>query len=129
MNVVTQGNPKSDLQNSQTSEMTKYEIALGRVLNGTLNNPMLAGFAVQFAGEQHYVLRFTMFPNIPYYLCKNRDSQTQYTAFAKIVRDPNSSAVRFQNPIGSGKLQPDLKSHLENRFPLVNSDVVWSTFT
>src|SRR5689334_14071391 len=101
--------------------VTKYEIVIGRLTDGIMINNMLTGFAVQFEGESHYVIRFTMFPNIPYYLAKNRESQTHYTAFAKLVKDPHTNAVRFQNPVGWGKLSPDLKSHLEIRFPLLGT--------
>lgn len=113
---------------AQKNHVTKYEIMFGRVVDGTLMNRMLAGFAVQFEGDNHYVIRFSMFPNIPFYLSKNRDSQTQYTVFAKVVRDQNSSAIRFQNPVGSGRLYPDLKSHLELRFPLLNATVFMNLF-
>lgn len=108
--------------------MTKYEIVIGKLMDGTLVNPMLTGFAVQFEGDSHYVIRFTMFPNIPYYLCKNRDSQTHYTAFAKVVKDPYTNEIRFQNPVGSGKLLADLKSHLEIRFPLLGTSVFMNLF-
>ncbi len=112
----------------QKPNMTKYEIVIGRVTDGALVNPLLAGFAVQYEGEAHYVIRFTMFPNNPYYLSKNRDSQTHYTAFAKVVKDPTTNAIRFQNPIGSGKLPPDLKSNLEIWFPLLGTSVFMNLF-
>lgn len=109
--------------------MTKYEIVTGRVLDGTIVNPLLAGFAVQFENETHYVIRFTMFPNNPYYLCKNRDSQTHYTVFAKLVKDPITNRVRYQNPVGSGRLFPDLKSHLELWFPLLGNSVFMNLYS
>ncbi len=112
----------------QREKMTKYEIVMGKLIEGTLVNPLLAGFAVQFEGESHYVIRFSMFPNNPYYLCKNRDSQTHYTAYAKVVKDPVSNGVRYQNPVASGKLLPELKSHLEIRFPLLGTSVFMNLF-
>ncbi|MBI2712753.1 MAG: hypothetical protein HYX41_07875 [Bdellovibrio sp.] len=109
--------------------ISKYEIVLGRLLNGNIVKPLLVGFAVQFEGESHYVIRLTMFPNNPYYLCKDRDSHSHYTAFAKVVRDPESTSVRFLNPVGSGYLTPDLKSHLEIWFPLLGTSVFMNLFS
>ena len=106
----------------------KYELVVAKLADGELKNPMLAGFAVQFEGEAHYTVRLTMFPNSPYYLSKNRDSQTNYTIFAKLVKDPATGAVRFQNPIGSGKLLSDSKAHLEIRFPLLGTSVFMNLF-
>jgi len=107
----------------------KYELFVGRFVDGELKSPMLAGFAVQFEGEAHYVVRLTMFPATPYYLSKNRDSQTSYTIFAKMVKDNATGTVRFQNPIGSGKLLSDAKSHLEIRFPLLGTSVFMNLFS
>lgn len=106
----------------------KYELVVAKLIDGELKNPMLAGFAVQFEGESHYVVRLTMFPNIPYYVCKNRESLSCYTIFAKAVKDLESNAVRFQNPVGSGKLLPDLKSHLEIRFPLLGTSIFMNLY-
>ena len=115
-------------ESAPTVPVAKYELFTGRVSNGMLLHPLLAGFAVHFPNESHYVIRLTMFPNIPYYLCKNRDSQTQYTVFAKTFKETETNKVRFQNPIGSGKLFPDLKSHLEIRFPLLGASVFMNLF-
>ncbi len=106
----------------------KYEIVTGTLVGEALVKPFLAGFAVQFENESHYVIRLTMFPHNPYYLCKNRDSQGEYTVFAKLVNDPTGDKVRFQNPIGSGKLHPHFKSHLEIRFPLLNTSVFMNLY-
>ncbi len=109
-------------------EMNKYEIVMGRVTVGKITHPMLAGFAIQFEGETHYVVRLSMFPTMPYYLCKNRDSQTHYTVYAKLVKDAETGLIRFQNPVGSGRLMPDLKSHLEIRFPLFGNSLFMNLF-
>ena len=112
----------------QKRPVAKYEVVMGRVIEGTVVDPMLVGFAVQFEDESHYVIRFTMFPNNPYYLSKNRDSQTHYTAFAKQIKEPITNAIRFQNPVGSGRLPNDLKSHLEIYFPLLGTSVFMNLF-
>ncbi len=108
--------------------VAKYELVTGVLIGDSLVKPLLAGFAVQFADENHYVIRLAMFPNNPYYLCKNRDSQSEYTAFGKIVKDGAAHKSRFQNPIGSGKLLTQLKSHLEIRFPLLNCSVFMNLY-
>lgn len=109
-------------------EFSKHEIVIGRAIDGLIVNPLLAGFAVQFEGENHYVIRFSMFPNNPFYLCKNRDSQSNYTVFAKMLKDATTGLARFQNPVGSGRLLAGLKSHLEIRFPLFGTSVFMSLF-
>ena len=113
----------------QPTLSAKYELVVAKLIDGELKNPMLAGFAVQFEGEAHYVVRLTMFPSVPYYLSKNRDSQECYTIFAKVVKDPTSGALRFQNPIGSGKLLANAKSHLEIRFPLLGASVFMNLYS
>ena len=110
------------------SEEVKYEVVIAKGVNKTLIHPMLVGFAVQFRGDNHYVIRLLMFPNNPYYLTKNRDSLMDYTVFAKIVKDATTGAVRFQNPVGSANLLSDLKSHLEIRFPLLGTTVFMNLF-
>ena len=103
------------------SVATKLELVTAERSGGALMRQLLAGFAVQFEGESHYVVRLTMFPSNPYYLCKNRDSHDNYTVFAKMVADESTGAIRFQNPVGSGKLLPEMKSYLEIRFPLLGT--------
>jgi len=110
------------------TEEAKYEVVIAKAINKVLIHPMLVGFAVQFAGESHYVIRFLMFPSNPYFLIKNRDSQTDYTVFAKLVKEPAGGPIRFQNPVGSGRLLSDLKSHLEIRFPLLGTHVFMNLF-
>jgi hypothetical protein len=46
-----------------------------------------------------------------------------------MVKDPESGAIRFQNPIGSGKLLSDTKSHLEIRFPLLGTSVFMNLYS
>ncbi|MEO5969288.1 MAG: hypothetical protein ABIQ95_05125 [Bdellovibrionia bacterium] len=38
-------------------EEAKYEVVMAKVVSNTLVHPMLVGFAVQFEGENHYVIR------------------------------------------------------------------------
>jgi hypothetical protein len=112
----------------QINAVTKFEVVLAKLGSNGLTQPMLAGFAVQFEGESHYVIRLTMFPNNPYYLSKNKGSQDGYTVFAKVLKDPETSAIRFQNPVGSGRLLEETKSHLEIRFPLIGTSVFMNLY-
>ena len=117
----------------QTVLCGKYELVVAELSHGEngpeLKNPLLAGFAVQFEGDSHYVVRLSMFPGIPYYLSKNRSSQTQFTLFGKLVKDPETYAIHFQNPIGSGKLINETKSHIEIRLPLLGTSVFMNLFS
>ncbi len=121
--------------NTQTRSIElsgKYELVTAKLVTGPngffLKNPQLAGFAVQFVGEEHYVVRLNMFPSQAYYLTKNRDSQSNYTLFSKVLRDREAGVVRFQNPVGSGKLSQETKAHLEIRFPLLGTSVFMNLY-
>ena len=109
---------------------TKYELVTGKaVSNGELINPMLAGYAYNYEGESHYVLRLSMFPKSFYYLIKNKDSATSYTVFSRRLVDPGDpTKIWFQNPVGSGQVTEELKSHLELRFPLIGVPIFMSLF-
>lgn len=129
MIIISKSVEANDLQkNSARTPISKYEIVSGTLVAGTLIRPLLAGFAVQFPDENHYVVRLTMFPNNPYYLCKNHESLTEYTVFAKMIKDSITHKTRFQNPIASGKLLAHFKSHLEIHFPLLNTSVFMNLF-
>ncbi|MGK5085328.1 hypothetical protein WDW37_18740 [Bdellovibrionota bacterium FG-1] len=108
---------------------TPYDLLLGKMINGELVNPLRAGYALSHEGESHYVLKLSMFPHQRYYLVKNRDSPSQYTVFSRRVVDPTArEGARFQNPVGSGRLNAELKSYLEIRFPLLFGSIFMNLF-
>ena len=107
---------------------TRFDIVVGKVENGAVVKAVHAGTALSYLGEQHYVIRLSMFPRHFYYLCKNQDSQTQYTVFARRVLDPETGIVLLQKPVGLGRLGPEIKTHLEISFPLLGTSVFMSLF-
>jgi hypothetical protein len=108
---------------------TQYHLVIGKVVDGELVNPARAGSALSYEGESHYVLKLSMFPYQKYYLVKNKDSTTQYTVFSRRVVDAAArEGARFQNPVGSGRLSPEIKSYMEIRFPLLFGSIFMNLF-
>jgi hypothetical protein len=107
-------------------QTTKHEIVIGRKQNGELANALVAGQAFLREGDSFYVVKLMMFPGQTYYLTKNRESHDRYTVFAKIVKTEDS--VKFQNPVGSGRLSLELASYLELYFPVLRSQMFMSLF-
>jgi hypothetical protein len=105
---------------------TVYQIVTGQRVGNHIQHPLIAGYAFHHEGANHYEMRLMMFPGVTYYLSKNRDSLTNYTIFSKCIRD--NAGSRFQNPVGSGRLDDNLRSHLEIRFPLLGSKVFMDLF-
>ena len=109
-------------------QAARFDLVTGRIENGNIVKPLHAGVALSYPGEAHYVMRLSMFPKQFYYLSKNQESQTQYTVFSRRIVDPDSGAVLFQKPVGQGRLVPEIKTHLEIRFPLLGASVFMSLF-
>lgn len=108
------------------TQRTKHEIFLGRKTGETITNPTIAGCALLFEGNNYYVLQLMMFPDRYYFMAKNKDSSAYYTIFSRKVKSDDS--VHFQNPVGSARLSEDLKTHLELKFHLFNTNLYMSLF-
>jgi len=102
-----------------------YQISTGTKGNGQLLDPHIAGFASLSKTGDFYYVHLMMLPGLTFYLSKNKGPET-YTVFSKFVG--NEETHRLQNPVGQGRLTPDLKSHLEIRFPLLARPVFMSLF-
>lgn len=110
---------ETNLENTMRQEKTVHEVFLKSANDGD-GAKLRAGSATLYEGETHYVLRLYMFPRQTYYLVRNRNSDSQYTIFGHRVFDPKSeSGVRFQNPVGSGRLGDSTENVLEIRLPLL----------
>jgi hypothetical protein len=107
-------------------QTTKHEIVLGRKQEGTLVNQLAAGQAFLNEGDNFYTVKLMMFPGQTYYMVKNRDSQERYTVYAKLLK--NEDAVKFQNPVGSGRLSVELPSYLELYFPVLRAQMFMCLF-
>lgn len=112
----------------------KYELVTGFKKDGQLQNSLVAGSVYYDQGLRYYRLKLMMFPGLTYYMVKNRDSADKYTVYSKIIKDHDAAkdgvkdSVKFQNPVGSGFLDPKLQSHLEIRFPVLRSQLFMSLF-
>lgn len=105
---------------------TRYDLVIGRREGQTLANTLATGQCFLNDGDSFYTVKLMMFPGQTYYLVKNRSSTDRYTVFAKIIREQDS--VKFQNPVGSGKLSDDLSSHMELYFPVLRSQMFMCLF-
>lgn len=107
-------------------QTTKHEIVIGRKQDSQLVNTLATGQAFLREGDSYYTVKLMMFPGQTYYLVKNRDSHDRYTVFAKQVKTEES--VKFQNPVGSGRLSQELSSYLELYFPVIRSQMFMCLF-
>ena len=104
----------------------KHDLAVGRCEDGKILFPKNAGSAIRRGEDPFYSLRLHMFPGVTYFLSKNHGDNPNFTLFSRILR--TEDGVRFQNPVGAARLRPDLKSHLEIRFNLIDRRVFMSLF-
>jgi hypothetical protein len=104
----------------------KYDIVIGRRVEDKLLNTLTTGLSFLNEGEEFYSIKLMMFPGQTYYLAKNRNSPDRYTIFAKLLKDEGTT--RFQNPVGSGRLNQDLPSHMELYFPVLRSQMYMCLF-
>lgn len=102
-------------------QTTKHEIVIGRKQDGELTNPLATGQAFLREGDSYYTVKLMMFPGQTYYLTKNKDSCDRYTIFSKQVKTDDT--MKFQNPVGSGRLSQDLSAYLELYFPVIRSQM------
>jgi len=107
-------------------QTTKHEIVIGRKQENELTNVLTSGQAFLREGDAFYTVKLMMFPGQTYYLVKNRESHDRYTVFAKQVK--SDDAIKFQNPVGSGRLSQELSSYLEIYFPVIRSQMFMCLF-
>ena len=117
---ITKGFIKMD------QSITVYEVHIGTPEGGQLKNKVIAGHVTQREGENYYLLRLMMVPNVYYFLAKNMNSNTKYTLYTKCIR--NGDQVRFQNPVGFGDLQENLVTHLEIKLSLFDRSIFMSLY-
>ncbi|GEM_PF-910923 len=117
-------NSSTNVQSSPTR--TVHDVVTGRKIDGVIFRPLTAGQAYLGAGTEYYVLRLTMFPRTRYFVKRNKDSMLTYTVYAKRFRD--GDITQFDEPVGAAYLNPELKSHLEIKFPLLGRSVFMNLF-
>jgi hypothetical protein len=95
--------------------VAKHQVMAGRPFDDKLVNAFRAGEAFLHEDDSHYVLKIAAFP-FAYYLQKNRESEHNYTIYAKKILAPEGPVLR--DPIGRGRLTEDLRSFLELTIPI-----------
>lgn len=106
--------------------VSKHELVFGRKQGGTLALAFPAGHALTDEGSSYYALKLWSLYSMTYYLVRTRDDEGRYTVFAKKV--DGEEGVKFQNPVGTGFIPRDLKTHLEIRFRFPRGRVFMSLF-
>ena len=99
---------------SNSEEKVVYDVSTGKKSEGKVLYALPAGRVISFPGTKYYVLKLWALYNHTYFLVKNHNDDMRYTIFAKKVEDKNG--VRFQNPVGNGRFEEDLMTHLEIQF-------------
>jgi len=104
---------------------TKFEISTGKKVDGRLLYSKAQGYALQFEGSPYFVVRLWIFEK-ELYLVRTRDDEMRYTVFAKKVQE--GEQVRFQSPVGKGRITEELKSHLEIYLELLSKPIFMNLF-
>lgn len=104
----------------------RFDLAIGRIEQGNLQAPKHAGVAIRTADDSYFSLRLSMFPNVIYYLNKNAAQNGTYTVFSRLIK--GTECTKFQNPVGFARLRPDLRTHMEIRFNLLERPLFMSLF-
>ena len=105
---------------------TKHQIYVGKREGNEVLEQLEVGQAYLREGENYYTVKLMIFPGQTYFLVKNRDSHDRYTMYAKVVR--NEGQVKFQNPVGSGRLYPELTEYLQLYVPLFRTRMFMSLY-
>jgi hypothetical protein len=74
-----------------------FQVFIGEKSQGLLSNPVIAGHAIHYEGDNHYLLKLMMILTVSYFLAKNPNSQTSYTVFTKCYRA--SDRLKIQKPL------------------------------
>jgi hypothetical protein len=106
----------------------RFHLYSGLKLGPKLTNSFQAGeaYEVHCPQKPYYILKLWAFPNVTYYLCRNKNSENRFTVFSKLVgeyQDPT-----FRRPVGSGELLQDLTTHLEIQFSFPRQRLFMSLF-
>lgn len=105
--------------------MTKFEIVSGKNYEGSLHGAKYAGVAHYKDEKEYYKMHLNIFPNITYFIKRNRSGDA-YTIFSKMIN--TDQGVRFNNPVGHAKILENLKTHLSIRFDVLNLSLFMSLF-
>lgn len=106
-----------EAQAENRGKARKHEIITGQLTNGKLDRSFWSGEALYYPGEDYFQLRLAVFP-FPYYLTRNKDSDSEYTVWAQKVNDVTPAL--FRRPVGRAGVCPQMKTHLEVQVPLLN---------
>jgi hypothetical protein len=103
-----------------------FQLFIGEKTQTELNEPTIAGHGFHYEGDEHYLLKLMMIPNVSYFLVKNPSAQVAYTVYTKCFYE--NGRQRFQNPVGFAKLKQELKHFMEIELPLFKTSVFMSLY-
>lgn len=105
--------------------VSKHNVVWAKNIDGKLSRQVRAGDAFLHEDDDYYVLKLALFP-FSYFIRKNKESDNQYTVFAKRVF--HDDAARLQDPIGRARLCNDIKTHLQINIPLLRLNLYMCLF-
>jgi hypothetical protein len=108
--------------------LNRYHLFTALKLEGKIVNSLQAGeaYEIDSPDKPYYLVKLWAFPQNLYYLCRNRDSQSKFTLFSKLMGEYESPT--FRRPVGSGELHADLKTHLEIQFTFPRQRIFMSLY-
>lgn len=105
----------------------RFHIYTGFREGNKIKNELQAGESYYIGGDKpHYIIKMWSFPKEVFYLSPNKDSDEDYTLFAKKIGDERNPT--FRRPVGFGFVSTDLKQHLEIQFTFPRQRVFMSLF-
>lgn len=98
---------------------TCYSLVTGKKTEGQLQYETQVGYAFKKESEPFYVLKMWMYPTINYFMAKARPDDNRYVVFTRKLVNEQDGSVKLLNPVGTARINDELKSHLEIffRFP------------
>ena len=109
-----------------TTEKMSFDIVSGMKTSERLHRPLVIGRATRYVGDAHYTLKIWSLYSQTFYLVRNHGDEIRYTIYAKVVQE--DANVRFLNPIGTGFMPRELKSHLEIKFRFPRQSLYMNLF-
>ncbi len=105
------------------NQALKFEVITAKKVTDKLVDPTAAGYSLLIDGNQYYLLKLFLFEKY-FFIVKNQSGQQDYTVYSS--KFPNEA--KFLNPVGSARLRPELKGHLEIHIPLIGPSLFMSLY-
>lgn len=106
------------------NQALKFEVVTAKKVSEKLADQTSAGYSLLIDGNNYYLLKLFLFEKY-FFIVKNQSQQKQdYTVYSS--KYPNEP--KFLNPVGTARLRPEMKDHLEIQIPLIGSSLFMSLY-